>query len=241
MTPLVLIGNTDPFDLDLLEEACRGFRAEVVTALDGAQVLDVVAREMPNLIVLDERFVEPNADEILQVLRRDTLLSRVPVLLGTANPDADPLTCLIRPYRVTQVQRAVRKRLQDAKDLRRKRRERQSRDTGEIGNRSQLLLTLDYELTQARRFRSSVSCISFPPSEGVTPLHIRAQLRAIDLVFQDVDATTIALLLDTDEIGAKTAAVRVAENLNISPASIGIASGPERHSSAALLLAAVIR
>ena len=53
MTALVLISESDPFNLRLVQEVCEAAGHEVVTACEGAAVLELVARKRPDLVLLD--------------------------------------------------------------------------------------------------------------------------------------------------------------------------------------------
>ena len=68
MIPLVLVADSDPFALLLLEEACRGAGCEVMTALDGAQVLDLIARQPPSLLILDAALPRVDGEEVARIL-----------------------------------------------------------------------------------------------------------------------------------------------------------------------------
>ncbi len=173
MSALVLVADPDPFNLRLLHEACEAAGYDVVTAADGPDVLAMVARHPPDLLVLDAKMSEIDAFEILRILRADTNLVSIPVLLVTDEGDLDARRhgielgaddYLTRPYRVFEIQQRVRN------VLRATRRDRlgipesappaDQRDpvTG-AGTPSQLLISLDYEHTRAERYGHPLSCM----------------------------------------------------------------------------------
>ncbi|MBW2222658.1 MAG: response regulator [Deltaproteobacteria bacterium] len=173
MSALVLVADPDPFNLRLLHEACEAAGYDVVTAADGPEVLALVARRPPDLLILDAKMSEIDAFEILRILKADTGLVNIPVLLVTNEGDLDARRrglelgaedYLTRPYRVFEIQQRVRN------VLRATRRDRlgipesappaNQRDpvTG-AGTPSQLLISVDYEHTRAERYGHPLSCI----------------------------------------------------------------------------------
>lgn len=173
MSALVLVADPDPFNLRLLHEACEAAGYDVVTAADGPEVLAMVARRPPDLLMLDAKMSEIDAFEILRILKADPSLANIPVLLVTDEGDLEGRRrgielgaedYLTRPYRVFEIQQRVRN------VLRATRRDRlgipestppaDQRDpvTG-AGTPSQLLISVDYEHTRADRYGHPLSCI----------------------------------------------------------------------------------
>ena len=89
MSALVLVADPDPFNLRLLHEACEAAGYDVVTAADGPEVLAMVARRPPDLLMLDAKMSEIDAFEILRILKADTSLVNIPVLLVTDEGDLE--------------------------------------------------------------------------------------------------------------------------------------------------------
>jgi PleD family two-component response regulator len=173
MSALVLVADPDPFNLRLLHEACEAAGYDVITAADGPDVLAMVARQPPDLLVLDARMSQIDAFEILRILKADSSLLSIPVLLVSDEGDHEARRqaielgaedTLTRPYRVFEIQRRVRN------VLRATRRDRlgipesappaDQRDpvTG-AGTPSQLLISLDYEHTRATRYGHPLTCM----------------------------------------------------------------------------------
>ncbi len=173
MSALVLVADPDPFNLRLLHEACEAAGYDVVTAADGPEVLAMVARRPPDLLMLDAKMSEIDAFEILRILKADTSLVNIPVLLVTDEGDLEARRrgielgaedYLTRPYRVFEIQQRVRN------VLRATRRDRlgipestppadQHDPVTGAGTPSQLLISLDYEHTRAERYGHPLSCI----------------------------------------------------------------------------------
>jgi diguanylate cyclase (GGDEF)-like protein len=173
MSALVLVADPDPFNLRLLHEACQAAGYDVITAADGPDVLAMVARQPPDLLVLEATMSEIDAFEILRILKADTSLGNIPVLLVSDEGDHEARRkaielgaedTLTRPYRVFEIQQRVRN------VLRATRRDRlgipesappaDQRDpvTG-AGTPSQLLISLDYEHTRATRYGHPLTCM----------------------------------------------------------------------------------
>jgi len=173
MSALVLVADPDPFNLLLLHEACEAAGYDVATAADGHEVLAMVARHTPDLLVLDTQMSEIDAFEILRILKADINLAVIPVLLVTDEGDLEARRrgielgaedYLTRPYRVFEIQQRVRN------VLRATRRDRlgipesvppadQYDPVTGAGTPSQLLISLDYEHTRAERYGHPLSCI----------------------------------------------------------------------------------
>lgn len=62
MPALVLIAESDPFNLRLLQEICEAAGHTVLTAMDGSAALDTVARKRPDLVLVDVAL--PTADDV---------------------------------------------------------------------------------------------------------------------------------------------------------------------------------
>ncbi len=73
MPALVLIAESDPFNLRLLQEICEAAGHTVVTAMDGGSALEVVARKRPDLVLVDVAL--PSADDAEVAIRAQVLAS----------------------------------------------------------------------------------------------------------------------------------------------------------------------
>ncbi|MEM7436951.1 MAG: response regulator [Myxococcota bacterium] len=233
MSALVLVADPDPFNLGLLHEACGAAGYDVVTAADGPEVLAMVARRPPDLLMLDANMSELNAFEILRILKADASLERIPVLLVTDEGDLESRKrglelgaedYLTRPYRVFEIQQRVRN------VLRATRRDRagvpesnppaDQRDpvTG-AATPSQLLISLDYEHTRAKRYGHPLTCmvvrirnaaeIASESEDGTSDrlmaligAGLRNCIRAVDHLFRLRRDEFCILLPETDHEGA---------------------------------------
>jgi DNA-binding response OmpR family regulator len=80
----ILIVEDDRNLLDTLKYNLRKEGHEVVTAVDGAEALDVARREKPDLIILDIMLPKLSGFEVCRILRKETT---TPILMLTAKDE----------------------------------------------------------------------------------------------------------------------------------------------------------
>ncbi|MEM9727813.1 MAG: response regulator [Myxococcota bacterium] len=173
MSALVLVADPDPFNLRLLHEACEAAGYDVVTAADGPEVLAMVARRPPDLLMLDANMSEVDAFDILRILKADNSLEAIPVLLVTDEGDLKSRKrglelgaedYLTRPYRVFEIQQRVRNVLRATRHDRlgvpesTPPADQKDPVTG-AATPSQLLISVDYEHTRAERYGHPLTCM----------------------------------------------------------------------------------
>lgn len=175
MNALVLVADDDPFNLRLLQELCEAAGYRVLTAADGSAVLDVVARERPDLILLDLAMPGLDGFEVLRILKSDSDLTDIPVVLVTAAGDEESRSrgielgaedYVTKPYRVFEIQQRVRNALRvraaENEAARAKERIRSTELVDPLtraGTSQQLMISLDYEYTRAARYGHPLSCV----------------------------------------------------------------------------------
>lgn len=233
---LVLVAEPDPFDLRTLTEACEAQGHQVLSAADGDQALGVLARDPPDLAILDARLPGIDGLEVIRVIRSDGKLGDVPVLVVVDEDDDATQSRALdlgaddwvrRPFRVFEVQTRIRRVL--------RRRPVSGTPSAEpelfdavtrAGTRAQLVLTLDYEFTRCARFGHPLSCLvaeirGLPQAAAsaeaadralaTAAATARASIRTIDHLFR-ADAGRLALVLpETDAAGAAAVAARLRE------------------------------
>jgi len=88
-TPCILLVDDDRTNLFLLEELllCEGYTP--LTAASGTEALEMAAKSMPDLILLDVMMPDMDGFEVCRRLREDTKLQGVPVVFLTALDDDD--------------------------------------------------------------------------------------------------------------------------------------------------------
>lgn len=176
MSALILLADADPFNLQLLSELCGAQGYEVVTAGDGGAVLDAVARERPDVVLMDVGLPVMDGLSVLRILKADADLAHVPIVLATPDGDDDTRKrgfdlgaddYVARPYRSFEIQQRLRNllRLRAAQSssgqqltIPPDRIQIEDPITG-AGTRSQLHMSLDYEFTRAVRYNHPLSCV----------------------------------------------------------------------------------
>lgn len=80
----ILVIDDEPDTADMFAEMMqlRGYR--VLVSYGGAQALRLVAREKPDLVMLDMMMPDVSGTEVLQFMRRDPRLDQIPVLVISA-------------------------------------------------------------------------------------------------------------------------------------------------------------
>jgi diguanylate cyclase (GGDEF)-like protein len=179
MSALVLVADADPFNLRLLSELCGTLGYDVMTAADGGAVLDAMARQRPSLVLMDAGLPVMDGLNVLGILKADTGLCDVPVLLVTQEADMASRErgialgaqhCLYKPYRPLEIQQRLREIIaaseleEEASGLDNGGRVRvPSRDIADpltqLGTTNQLHISLDYEFTRAVRYKHALSCV----------------------------------------------------------------------------------
>lgn len=174
MGALVLVADSDPFNLRLLSELCRSLGHDVATAAEGTQVLDAVARQCPDLLLMEANLPGTDGMQVLTILKADSRFSQVPVIVATTDGDADVRERLLaagaqdyvsRPYRTFELQKRIRDAIRlgaiGDRPMRRMRRSPLTLDdaVSGAGTRVQLQISLDYEFTRAIRYQRPFSCV----------------------------------------------------------------------------------
>ena len=235
MSALILLADADPFNLGLLSELCGSLGYEVVTAADGGAVLDAVAREQPDLVLMDVSLPVMDGLQVLRILKADQDLAHVPVVLVTADGDEDARRrgvelgaddYLTKPYRSFEIQQRLRNVL----------RLRAAEQPGErldivdpvtgAGTSAQLHISLDYEFTRAVRYKHPLSCVvvrcasygqltaslGAPKAQRVLAqmaAALRGCIRGVDHLFRSGPDEFTILLPETDARGCAIVLERV--------------------------------
>lgn len=86
--PKIVVVDDDPEILKLITMLLRRIGADSKTFYDGRDALEYLAKETPDLIVLDLMMPEIDGFDILRKLRRQPRFNHVPVLILSAKADA---------------------------------------------------------------------------------------------------------------------------------------------------------
>lgn len=80
----ILIAEDDPDSLDLLQQMVGAFGANVLVAHDGREAQAIVSDVAPDLILLDLMMPHVNGFQLMNWLREQPHLARIPVIAVTA-------------------------------------------------------------------------------------------------------------------------------------------------------------
>ena len=83
-TPVVLVVDDNEQNLELLQAYLEDVDCETVAACDGVQALDLVAKNPPDLILLDVMMPKMSGFEVCKRLKNDPKTADIPVIMVTA-------------------------------------------------------------------------------------------------------------------------------------------------------------
>lgn len=240
----ILVADDDPFNLRLLQELCEAAGHRVVVAADGGQVLDVVAREVPDLILLDVMMPVRDGFQVLEILKNDAALKAIPVILVTAAGDHQARSrgielgaedYVTKPYRIFEIQQRIRNalRLRAAEgELARVLETARAYDPlTEVGTSQQLVISSNYEITRAARFGHQLTCLAVCIANFAEVLQavgseradqalvglsgaLKRTIRNVDQIFR-ADLDEFAILLpETDKAGAEAVIRRLVQTIH---------------------------
>jgi DNA-binding response OmpR family regulator len=98
----VIVLDDEPFILMMIEDKLKKANIDVVTLRDSTNAVEVIRKEMPDLVILDWMMPELSGIEICRILKKDAALQHIPVFMLTAKgQDADEqqgLKCGVARY-----------------------------------------------------------------------------------------------------------------------------------------------
>lgn len=103
---------------NLIRHSLRRERYEIVEAGNGREGLEIIRRELPDLIVMDVVMPEMNGLDTLKAIRADATIAHIPVLLLTGIRDSEkieaalqlpPTEFLAKPFLIDVLKERVRK------------------------------------------------------------------------------------------------------------------------------------
>ena len=83
-TPTVLVVDDDEPSLELLQAYLEDVDCKTVTAHDGPDALEIIAKEPPDLILLDVMMPKMSGFEVCKRIKKDPKTSDIPVIMVTA-------------------------------------------------------------------------------------------------------------------------------------------------------------
>ncbi len=241
MSALVLVAEDDPFNLRLLQEVCEAAGHRVATSANGREVLDSVARERPDVILMAIDLPVIDGFEVMRVLKSDPELCAVPVIVVTAADDLEhrsrSIECgaedyVTKPYRVFEIQQRLRNtlRLRAAQHAVAEAQESAFVDPlTRAGSAQQLHISLNYEFTRALRYGHPLTVFALrlrnakqlrEAEERVLDAAVaqmvkgfRTCIRNIDHLYRNRAHELVAVLPETDDEGAQVVQKRVEDSL----------------------------
>jgi two-component system phosphate regulon response regulator PhoB len=98
----VVVIDDEPFILMMIEDKLRKAGIEVLTLRTSRGAVDVIRREMPDLVILDWMMPELSGIEVCRSLKKDGATEHIPIFMLTAKgQDADEqmgLKCGVARY-----------------------------------------------------------------------------------------------------------------------------------------------
>ncbi|MDQ6829912.1 MAG: response regulator, partial [Gemmatimonadota bacterium] len=81
----VLVVDDDPIAVDLIAECIKGLASTVLRAYGGEEAIDIVRRELPDVIVLDLVMPDVSGFDVVDALQKQANTARIPILVVTPN------------------------------------------------------------------------------------------------------------------------------------------------------------
>ncbi|MBM4024606.1 MAG: response regulator [Planctomycetes bacterium] len=82
--PVILVVDDDPQNLELVQAYLEDIECRTEAARDGLEALELVAREKPDLILLDVMMPKMSGFEVCRRLKEDPQTSTIPIIMVTA-------------------------------------------------------------------------------------------------------------------------------------------------------------
>jgi len=83
-TPMVLVVDDNQQNLELLQAYLEDVDCQTVPARDGLEALEIIAKEPPDLILLDVMMPKMSGFEVCKRIKNDPKTSDIPVIMVTA-------------------------------------------------------------------------------------------------------------------------------------------------------------
>ncbi len=83
-TPIVLVVDDNQQNLELIQAYLEDVDCEAVPAKDGPEALEIISKNMPDLILLDVMMPKMSGFEVCRRIKNDPKTSNIPVIMVTA-------------------------------------------------------------------------------------------------------------------------------------------------------------
>lgn len=98
----VIVIDDEPFILMMIEDKLKKAKIDVITLRDGKNAVEIIKKELPDLIILDWMMPEISGIEVCRILKKDPDLHHIPIFMLTAKgQDSDEqlgLRCGVTRY-----------------------------------------------------------------------------------------------------------------------------------------------
>jgi DNA-binding response OmpR family regulator len=98
----VIVIDDEPFILMMIEDKLKKANIDVLTLRDSKSAVEVIRREMPDLVILDWMMPELSGIDVCKIMKKDADMQHIPVFMLTAKgQDADEqigLKCGVTRY-----------------------------------------------------------------------------------------------------------------------------------------------
>jgi len=86
----VIVIDDEPFILMMIEDKLKKAKIDVITLRDSKGAVELIRKEMPDLVILDWMMPELSGIEVCKTIKRDPDMRHIPVFMLTAKgQDAD--------------------------------------------------------------------------------------------------------------------------------------------------------
>ena len=86
--PRILVVDDEPLNVELLQ-AYLGLDYDVLSAYNGYDALDIISKEMPDLVLLDVMMPDQDGFMVLEKLKSKPEMKNIPVVFITAKNDTN--------------------------------------------------------------------------------------------------------------------------------------------------------
>ena len=119
-TDLLLLVEDDDVDAMIFERAIGQIDPDirVIRAENGAQAIEMLATERPNLVVMDIRMPKMDGKEALKLIKQDESLRKIPVIMMSTSARAEDIdycytnytnAYLVKPLETDESQNIIKK------------------------------------------------------------------------------------------------------------------------------------
>ncbi|MBN2495548.1 MAG: response regulator [Deltaproteobacteria bacterium] len=237
----ILVVDDDKLNAALMREICENAGYVVVEVHEGAKAVDLVCKEMPDLVLLDIMMSVKDGFEVCAEIKSNPETARIPVIMVTAIGDLDSkIRCMelgaddyiTKPFRMFDLQARVRT-VMDSRLPKRAAGEKSSssRGPGHVGGFRLLRVDLDYEFKRARRYGHELTC-AMVRIDGYDELFrtervreamdiintvasaLVENLREVDRIYRIDDDVFVLVMPETDRLSAQVPLGRIRQILS---------------------------